>query len=79
MIDDKRQSLTSIQARAETLARLHSAKDLGFNLVHIVPPGGYEPYTFSDEATEQFEEYLDLAQSLGLWLVYDMRNSESTM
>ncbi len=33
------------------------------------------PYTFDAEATAQFEEYLDTAESLGLYVQYDMRNS----
>jgi len=33
------------------------------------------PYTFDAEATAQFEEYLDTAASLGLYVQYDMRNS----
>lgn len=51
------------------------AKERGFNFVHIVPPGGYEPYTFSEEATALFEEYISTAESLGLYIMYDMRNS----
>jgi len=44
-------------------------------MVHTVPPGGYMPYTFDANATAQFEEYLDTAESLGLYVQYDMRNS----
>lgn len=33
------------------------------------------PYTFDAAATAQFEEYLDTAESLGLYVQYDMRNS----
>ena len=50
------------------------AKDYGFNLVHTVPPGGFYPYTFDDDATAQFETYLSTAASLGLYVQYDMRN-----
>ncbi|ORX39556.1 hypothetical protein BD324DRAFT_648197 [Kockovaella imperatae] len=62
-------------ARSDTLNRLRMAKDLGFNLVHTVPPGGFYPYTFDAEATAQFEEYISTAESLGLYIQYDMRNS----
>jgi hypothetical protein len=40
-----------------------------------VPPGGYEPYTYDAEATAQFEEYVATAESVGLYIQYDMRNS----
>lgn len=63
------------QGRNDTLSRLHLAKSLGMNLVHPVPPGGFRPYTFDEEATDQFEEYLSTAESLGLYVQYDMRNS----
>jgi hypothetical protein len=33
------------------------------------------PYTFDAEATAQFNEYVDTAASLGLYIQYDMRNS----
>jgi hypothetical protein len=33
------------------------------------------PYTFDQDATDQFEQYLDLAEQLGLYVQYDMRNS----
>jgi hypothetical protein len=48
---------------------------MGFNMVHPVPPGGFMPYTFDQDATDQFEQYLDLAEQLGLYVQYDMRNS----
>lgn len=64
-----------IQGREDTLSRLSLAKSLGFNLVHPVPPGDFRPYTFNDDATAQFEEYLSTAESLGLYVQYDMRNS----
>jgi hypothetical protein len=64
-----------MQGRQDTLNRLKLAKSLGFNFVHPVPPGGYMPYTFDANATAQFNEYLDMAESLGLYIQYDMRNS----
>ena len=44
-------------------------------MVHPVPPGGSSPYTFTPEATAQFEQYMDLTESLGLYVQYDMRNT----
>jgi hypothetical protein len=44
-------------------------------MVHPVPPGGYMPYTFDDAAAEQFNQWLDLTEELGLYVQYDMRNS----
>lgn len=45
------------------------------NMVHPPPPGGDMPYTSTPEATAQFEEYLDTAEQLGLYVQYDMRNT----
>ena len=42
-------------------------KDFGYNVLHIVPAGGLG-YDF-----EQLDKWLDQAQSLGLWIMYDMR------
>ena len=67
------------QAVNDTLSRLHLAKSLGMTLVHPVPPGGFAPYTFDDDATAQFNQYLDTAESLGLWVQYDMRNSYTNL
>lgn len=33
------------------------------------------PYTYDAAATAQFEQYLDTAEQLGLYIQYDMRNS----
>lgn len=42
-------------------------KDYGYNILHIVPAGGLG-YNFT-----QLDEWLDEAQRLGLWIMYDMR------
>lgn len=42
-------------------------KNYGYNVLHIVPAGGLG-YDF-----KQLDEWLDQAQSLGLWIMYDMR------
>lgn len=42
-------------------------KNYGYNVLHIVPAGGLG-YDF-----EQLDEWLDQAQSLGLWIMFDMR------
>ena len=42
-------------------------KNYGYNILHIVPAGGLG-YNFT-----QLDEWLDQAQSLGLWIMYDMR------
>ena len=46
------------------MARLRS---YGYNVLHIVPAGGLG-YNFT-----QLDEWLDEAQRVGLWLMYDMR------
>lgn len=42
-------------------------KDYGYNILHILPAGGLG-YNFT-----QLDELMDEAQSLGLWIMYDMR------
>ena len=42
-------------------------KDYGYNVLHIVPAGGLG-YNFT-----QLDEWLDEAQRVGLWIMYDMR------
>jgi hypothetical protein len=57
------------------IERLDLAKRLGFNLVHPVPPG--EGYALEGDHSA-FDAYLDHAEKLGLWIIYDMRHCEST-
>lgn len=42
-------------------------RNYGYNVLHIIPAGGIG-YDF-----EQLDEWLDQAQSLGLWIMFDMR------
>ena len=42
-------------------------KDYGYNVLHIVPAGGLG-YNFT-----QLDQWLDEAQRVGLWIMYDMR------
>ena len=53
-----------LEADAKNMARL---KTLGFNVLHIIPAGGLG-YDF-----DQLDGWLDQAQSLGLWIMFDMR------
>lgn len=52
---------------AESPSNMEVLKDYGYNVLHIVPGGGLG-FDF-----EQLDEWLDQAQSLGLWIMYDMR------
>lgn len=52
---------------AESQDNMAILKDLGYNVLHIVPAGGLG-YNFT-----QLDEWLNEAQRLGLWLMYDMR------
>jgi hypothetical protein len=52
--------------------RLYQAKELGFNIAHPVEPAG-APSPYPD--WESFMEYLDIAESLGLWVHYSMTSS----
>ena len=52
---------------AESQNNMAILKDLGYNVLHIVPAGGLG-YNFT-----QLNEWLNEAQRLGLWLMYDMR------
>ena len=52
---------------AENQDNMAIFKAHGYNVLHIVPAGGLG-YNFT-----QLDEWLDEAQRLGLWLMYDMR------
>ena len=52
---------------AESPENMASFKAYGYNVLHIVPAGGLG-YNFT-----QLDEWLDEAQRVGLWLMYDMR------
>lgn len=52
---------------AESPNNMEILKNYGYNVLHIVPAGGLG-YDF-----EQLDSWLDQAQSLGLWIMYDMR------
>lgn len=42
--------------------------DLGYNIIHPTPGGGNTPFNL-----DQFNTFLDIIESRGLWLMYDMR------
>ena len=46
---------------------MENLKNYGYNVLHIVPAGGLG-YDF-----DQLDAWLDEAQRLGLWIMYDMR------
>lgn len=52
---------------AEGPNNMEVLKSYGYNVLHIVPAGGlgYD--------SEQLDAWLDQAQTLGLWIMYDMR------
>ena len=52
---------------AESKDNMAVFKAYGYNVLHIVPAGGLG-YNFT-----QLDEWLDEAQRVGLWLMYDMR------
>ena len=52
---------------AESQNNMAIFKAYGYNVLHIVPAGGLG-YNFT-----QLDEWLDEAQRVGLWLMYDMR------
>lgn len=45
-------------------------RDLGFNILHVVPGGEGMGYNF-----EQLDSWFNEAEKLGLWIMYDMRHS----
>ena len=53
---------------AQSSNNMRILKNNGYNVLHIVPAGdlGYD--------FEQLDAWLDQAQSLGLWIMYDMRS-----
>jgi hypothetical protein len=58
----------------DTLKRLYDAKQYGFNFIHPVAPNSNST-PWPD--WEGFLHYLDVAEQLGIWIMYDMRYSES--
>ena len=52
---------------AESPNNMAVLKNYGYNILHIVPAGS-PGYNFT-----QLDEWLDQAQELGLWIMYDMR------
>lgn len=52
---------------AQSPTQMKTLKDYGYNVLHIIPAGGLG-YDF-----EQLDVWLDQAQLLGLWVMYDMR------
>lgn len=52
----------------ESPKNMEVLKNYGYNVLHIVPAGGLG-YDF-----KQLDGWLDQAQSLGLWIMYDMRS-----
>ncbi|KAF2101825.1 hypothetical protein NA57DRAFT_53769 [Rhizodiscina lignyota] len=51
-------------------SQMNVFKSYGFNIIHIVPPGGPEPFNWT-----QFDAFMDRADELQLWVMYDMRNT----
>lgn len=51
----------------ESPKNMEVLKNYGYNVLHIIPAGGLG-YDF-----EQLDEWLDQAQTLGLWIMFDMR------
>jgi hypothetical protein len=49
---------------------LANFRDLGFNIIHPVPPGGSDPF---DE--NLFEEFLTICDDIELYVMYDMRHT----
>ncbi|KAL8814049.1 MAG: hypothetical protein Q9223_006695, partial [Gallowayella weberi] len=49
---------------------LRRFRDLGFNVLHIVPGGEGMGYDF-----DQLDAWFQQAEQLGLWIMYDMRHS----
>ena len=52
---------------AADIKNMERLKNLGYNVLHIIPAGGLG-YDF-----DQLDGWLDQAQKLGLWIMYDMR------
>jgi len=52
---------------ADSLRDMATFKNYGYNILHIVPTGGL------GYNSTQLDEWLDEAQRLGLWIMYNMR------
>ncbi|KAF2261416.1 hypothetical protein CC78DRAFT_521863 [Lojkania enalia] len=49
---------------------LTTFRQLGYNIIHPVPPGGSDPFNHT-----VFEEFLKICDSLELYVMYDMRHT----
>lgn len=55
---------------AEDHGNLRKFKDLGYNLLHIVPGGGGIGYDL-----DQLDAWFNEAEQLGIWIMFDMRGT----
>lgn len=55
---------------SNSTSNLDAFKAYGFNIIHITPPGGSEPFNWT-----QFDQFMDRMDELQLWLMYDMRHT----
>lgn len=55
---------------AKSLDNVEKFKDLGYNIIHVVPDAGLPNQAFNFTA---FNMFLDRCDEIGLWVMYDMR------
>ncbi|KAL1984251.1 hypothetical protein VTN96DRAFT_9303 [Rasamsonia emersonii] len=53
-----------------SLENIQKFKDQGYNIVHVVPDGNLPNQAFN---FTQFNQFLDICDEIGLWVMYDMR------
>ncbi|KAF2456422.1 hypothetical protein BDY21DRAFT_287945 [Lineolata rhizophorae] len=54
----------------QDLTQVDAFKAAGYNIIHVVPGGGYPPVNWTT-----FEQFFDLCDELGLWVMYDLRHT----
>ncbi|KAF1992535.1 hypothetical protein K402DRAFT_321252 [Aulographum hederae CBS 113979] len=52
------------------IANVTAFKDLGYNIVHVVPDAALPNKSFN---VTEFEAFMDACDEVGLWVMYDMR------
>ncbi|KAF2666168.1 hypothetical protein BT63DRAFT_416572 [Microthyrium microscopicum] len=59
---------------SNSTARVDEFKSYGFNAIHVIPPGGPQPFNLT-----QFDAFMTRADELKLWVIYDMRHTYTNL
>jgi hypothetical protein len=62
--------ISSTITNSTSTKNLRTFKELGYNIIHPIPPGGTDPFDHTI-----FEEFLKICDELELYVMYDMRHT----